>query len=113
MTVTATNACSSTAQTTVDVNTTVAVPTMTASALSTENTPISATTSGCSGTLNWTVTGGTSTASGSVCTVTHVGNYTLTATYTVGSCTSPTAPSLSVQIRPGGFAIRGVEQVLC
>jgi hypothetical protein len=113
VTVTAANGCSATAQTSVEINSTVVAPTLTASALSTENTPISVTASGCSGTLNWTVTGGSGTANGSVYTVSQPGNYVLTATCTVGSCTSPAAPSLSLQIRPGGFAIRGVELVQC
>ncbi|QJD78771.1 putative Ig domain-containing protein [Spirosoma rhododendri] len=113
VTVTATNGCSATAQTTVEVNTTVAAPTLTASALSTENTPISVTASGCSGTINWTATGGTGTANGSVYTFTQVGNYALTATCTVGTCVSPSAPSLTLQIRPGGFAISSVELVRC
>jgi hypothetical protein len=113
VTVTAANGCSATAQTTVEVNTTVAAPTLTASALSTENTPINVTASGCSGTINWTATGGSGTANGSVYTFAQPGNYGLTATCTVGSCTSPAAPSLTLQIRPGGFAIRGVELVRC
>jgi hypothetical protein len=113
VTVTNGNGCSATTQTTVDVNTSVAAPTLTASALSTENAPINVTASGCSGTINWTATGGTGTISGSVYTFSQVGNYTLTATCTVGTCTSPAAPLLTLQIRPGGFAISGVDLVRC
>jgi hypothetical protein len=80
VTVTAPNGCSAIAQTTVEVNTTVAAPT------------ISVTASGCSGILNWTPTGGSGTANGSVYTFVQPGNYTLSATCTVGTCTSPAAP---------------------
>ncbi|GAB3570527.1 hypothetical protein GCM10027578_26870 [Spirosoma luteolum] len=113
VTVTAPNGCSATAQTLVELNATLAAPTLTASALGTENTPISVTASGCSGTITWTATGGTGTADGALYTVTQPGNYGLTATCTVGSCTSPAAPALTLQIRPGGFAIRSVDLVRC
>ncbi|GEM_PF-4361166 len=113
VTVTSANGCSATAQTTVEVNTTVAAPTLTASALSTENAPISVTASGCNGTLTWIATGGAGTANGSVYTITQVGNYALTATCTVGTCTSPAAPLLALQIRPGGFAISSVDLIRC
>lgn len=75
-------------------------PALSASSFNTSNQPISVTATGCSGQLNWNTRGGTGTANGTIYTVSTPGQYTITATCTVNSCTSPAA-SLSVSIQPG------------
>ncbi|QIP15656.1 hypothetical protein G8759_25000 [Spirosoma aureum] len=83
--------------------------TIQASALST-NQPISVTASGCTGTINWNPVGGTGSANGNIYTFSAPGNYTLSASCTVGGCTSP---SLTLQILPLDFAITGATMVNC
>ncbi|MBC3789364.1 putative Ig domain-containing protein, partial [Spirosoma utsteinense] len=111
--VTAANGCQGTTQASIEADFTLAAPPLTASSLSTSGEPISVTATGCAGTLSWLSQGGTGSAVGSIYTFTQPGNYTLSATCTVGTCTSPAAPSLALQIRPGGFAITGVSPVSC
>jgi hypothetical protein len=113
VTVTDANGCQATAQTEVTQNRNLEAPALTASVASTADAPISVTATGCAGTLTWRPQGGSGTAAGSIYTVTQPGNYTLTATCTVGTCTSPEAAPLTLQIRPGGFAITGVNPVSC
>jgi sugar lactone lactonase YvrE len=105
--------CSSVASTTVTSNAALAAPSLQASASSTSNQPISVTASGCGGSINWLPQGGTGQANGSIYTFTQPGNYTLTATCSVGNCTSPQAAPISLQILPGGFAITAVTMVNC
>ncbi|QHV97311.1 hypothetical protein GJR95_20890 [Spirosoma endbachense] len=105
--------CSSVASTTVTSNTALSAPTLQASASSTSNQPISVTATGCAGTVNWLPQGGTGQANGNIYTFTQPGNYTLTATCSVGNCTSPQAAPVSLQILPGGFAIQAVKMVNC
>ena len=105
--------CSATATTTVASNTTVAAPTLQASATPTTNQPISVTASGCQGTVNWLPQGGTGQANGAVYTFSQPGNYTLSATCSVGNCSSAPADPLSLSIRPGGLAITSVSMVSC
>ncbi|GAB3881890.1 putative Ig domain-containing protein [Spirosoma agri] len=115
VTATGTNGCTATASAQVIQDNTVPTPSLTASALTTVNQPISVTASGCSGTLTWQVQGGAGQANGSVYTLTQPGNYTLSATCTVGSCTSPPAPVLllTIQAPNTNFAITGVTMVNC
>ncbi|QHV99013.1 putative Ig domain-containing protein [Spirosoma endbachense] len=105
--------CSSVASTTVTSNADLAAPTLQASASSTSNQPISVTATGCGGSINWLPQGGTGQAIGSIYTFTQPGNYTLTATCSVGNCTSPQAAPVSLQILPGSFAITKVTMVNC
>lgn len=113
--VTLTNAsgCSASASTTIEQNTSLAAPGLQASASQTSGQPISLTATGCVGTVNWTSQGGSGQAMGAVYTFSQPGNYTLTATCSVGTCTSPQATPLNLQILPGGFAITGVTMVNC
>ncbi|QIP11531.1 hypothetical protein G8759_02235 [Spirosoma aureum] len=113
VTVVASSGCSATATTTVSSNTALAAPSLQASATSTSNQPISVTASGCGGTINWFPQGGAGQATGNIYTFSQPGNYTLTATCSVGSCTSPQASPVSLQILPGGFAITKVTMVNC
>lgn len=77
-------------------------PSLQASAMSTINRPISVTASGCSGgSINWSLQGGTGTATGSLYTLSQPGNYTLLARCALGSCTSP-ATSLTLSIAASG-----------
>ncbi|QHV99022.1 FG-GAP-like repeat-containing protein [Spirosoma endbachense] len=106
--------CSAVASTTVTSNTAVAAPGLQASATSTSNQPVSVTATGCAGTVNWSPQGGgTGQANGTIYTFSQPGNYTLTATCSVGNCTSPQASPVSLQILPGGFAITKVTMVNC
>ncbi|QIP11195.1 hypothetical protein G8759_00325 [Spirosoma aureum] len=107
------NGCSAVATRTVESSTNLPAPGLLASATSTTNQPISVTASGCSGMLNWFPQGGTGQASGDVYTFSQPGNYTLSASCTVESCSSPQASPLSLQILPGGFAITKVTMVNC
>ncbi|WP_460926551.1 beta strand repeat-containing protein [Spirosoma agri] len=114
--VTSANGCMAMAQATVSGTTDAPVaPTLSASpATSTTNQPITVTASGCSGgTINWTALGGTGQASGNTYTLAQPGNYTLSASCNLNGCTSSSSTPLSVQIRPGGFAITGVSMVNC
>ncbi|QIP16608.1 hypothetical protein G8759_30195 [Spirosoma aureum] len=106
--------CSATALATVqDQRDTPPAPTLAASALMT-NQPISVTANGCpDGTINWALLGGNGLANGSVYSITQPGNYTLSATCRVGSCTSEASVPLSLQIIPSGFAITEVLMVSC
>ena len=113
VTLTAAGGCSASAATTVASNTTVAAPTLQASATPTTNQPISVTASGCQGTVNWRPQGGTGQANGAVYTFSQPGNYTLSATCSVGNCSSAPADPLSLSIRPGGLAITSVSMVSC
>lgn len=116
VTVTASTGCTATAQTEVINNSELAAPTLQASAQNTTNQPISVTASGCtSGTLNWSAQGGTGTANGAVYTFTQPGNYTLTATCTQNSCTSPASAPVVLSILPAasGFSITSVTMVTC
>ena len=80
----------------------------------TTNQPITVTANGCpGGTINWTALGGSGQAIGTTYTVTQPGNYTLSATCSLNGCTSPPSSALSLQIRPGGFAITSVNMVNC
>ena len=80
----------------------------------TTNQPITVTANGCpGGTINWTVLGGSGQANGTTYTLSQPGNYTLTATCSLSGCTSPPSSALSLQIRPGGFAITSVNMVNC
>ncbi|MFD2574557.1 putative Ig domain-containing protein [Spirosoma soli] len=79
--------------------------------VTTSNQPISVTATGC--TVNWTLLGGTGQANGVLYTLTEPGNYTLSASCTVGGCTSLPSAGLSLQILSGGFAITGVNMVNC
>ncbi len=109
-----TGGCSASATTTVTSNTSVAAPTLQPSALTTTNQPLSVTASSCAGgTIDWTLLGGTGQASGTIYTLTQPGNYTLTARCQVGTCTSPAASPLVLQILPGGFAITAASMVSC
>jgi hypothetical protein len=105
--------CSSVASTTVTSSTAVAAPSLQASSLSTSNQPISITATGCAGTINWLPQGGAGQVTGNIYTFTQPGNYTLTATCSVGNCTSPQASPVGLQILPGGFAITAVKMVNC
>ncbi|QIP12258.1 hypothetical protein G8759_06265 [Spirosoma aureum] len=113
VTVVSSSGCSATATTTVSSNTALAAPGLQASSLSTTNQPISVTATGCGGTINWIPQGGAGQATGTVYTFTQPGNYTLTATCSVGSCTSSLATPVALQILPGGFAIQAVKMVNC
>ncbi|WP_162388943.1 leucine-rich repeat domain-containing protein [Spirosoma endbachense] len=113
VTMTSGNSCSAVATTTVEPNSNLKAPTLLASAPSTTNQPISVTASGCAGTINWLPQGGTGLANGEVYTFTQPGNYSLSASCTLGSCTSPQATPLSLQILPGSFAITKVTMVNC
>ncbi|QIP12514.1 hypothetical protein G8759_07700 [Spirosoma aureum] len=113
VTLTSGNGCSAVATSTVESNSNLPIPVLVASATSTANQPISVTASGCSGTLNWSPQGGTGQAIGDVYTFTQPGNYTLSASCTVGACTSPASTPITLQILPGGFAITAVIMVNC
>ncbi|WP_461076647.1 Ig-like domain-containing protein [Spirosoma flavus] len=115
VTLTGTNGCAAVALAQVGQDNAVPAPGLQASALSTVNQPISVTASGCSGTLSWQVLGGTGQASGNIYTLTTPGTYTLTATCTVGTCTSPPAPALllTIQAPNTNFAITSVNMVNC
>jgi hypothetical protein len=107
------NGCSAVASTTVTSNTALSAPTLQASSLSTVNQPISVTASGCDGgTINWNPQGGTGTASGTVYTFTQPGNYTLSATCSVGSCISSASTPVTLQLI-GVFTITSVTTVDC
>ncbi|GAB3690455.1 hypothetical protein GCM10027592_07730 [Spirosoma flavus] len=103
VTLTGSNGCTATASRTVNGNTTLAAPTLQASATSTTNQPISVTASGCSGTISWQAQGGTGTANGSVYTFTQPGSYTLSATCNLNTCTSAPA-SVTLLIQPAPVA---------
>jgi hypothetical protein len=105
--------CSAVASTTVTSSTALSAPSLQASATPTTNQPISVTASGCSGTVNWLPQGGTGLANGNVYTFSQPGNYTLSASCSVGNCTSPQATPVVLQILPGGFAITKVTMVNC
>ncbi|MGA0556453.1 putative Ig domain-containing protein [Larkinella sp. VNQ87] len=97
---TASNGCMTQATKTIGGSTTApSVPQLSASSLLTTNQPISVTAAGCSGQLNWTVKGGTGVANGPIYTLSAPGQYTVAATCTLNSCTSPSA-SLTVRIQP-------------
>jgi hypothetical protein len=116
VTVTSANGCMALAQATVSGTTDApAVPTLAASpSPTTTNQPITVTASGCPvGTINWTALGGTGQATGNTYTLSQPGNYTLSATCSFNGCTSSSSSPLSVQIRPGGFAITSVSPVSC
>ncbi|QHV94573.1 FG-GAP-like repeat-containing protein [Spirosoma endbachense] len=113
VTVLAGSGCSAVASTTVTSNTALSAPTLQASSLSTSNQPISVTATGCAGTTNWLPQGGAGQASGNIYTFSQPGNYTLSATCSVGNCTSPQATPVALQILPGGFAIQAVRMVNC
>ncbi|GAB3888943.1 beta strand repeat-containing protein [Spirosoma agri] len=116
VTVSSANGCRAMAMATVNGTTDApGAPTLTASpAISTTNQPITVTANGCTnGMINWTVLGGSGQASGNTYTLTQPGNYTLSATCSLNGCTSGASAPLSVQIRPGGFAITGVSMVNC
>ena len=113
VTLTAPSGCTASATSTVTGNPALAAPSLQASSLSTANQPISVTATGCGGTIGWLPQGGTGQANGSIYTFSQPGNYTLTATCSVGSCTSPPASPVSLQILPGGFAITAVSMVNC
>ncbi len=96
--------CSAIASTTVTgTDQSPAAPALTASATSTTNQPISVTANGCSGTLNWSLAGGSGTASGAVYTLTTPGVYTLTASCTVGTCTGSASVPLVLTIHPAAL----------
>ncbi|MBD2703569.1 VCBS repeat-containing protein [Spirosoma sp. BT702] len=103
VTLTGSNGCTAVASRTVGGNTTLAAPTLQASATSTTNQPISVTASGCSGTISWQAQGGAGTANGSIYTVTQPGSYTLSATCSLNSCTSAPA-SVTLLIQPAPIA---------
>ncbi|GAB3965149.1 hypothetical protein GCM10028806_03850 [Spirosoma terrae] len=107
------NSCTALASTTVTSNSTLDAPSLVASSPTTTNQPISVSAMGCTGTINWNVAGGSGTSSGSVYTLTQPGNYTLSASCTVGSCTSPISQPVAVSILPGVFAITSVTTVSC
>ncbi|WP_051097204.1 FG-GAP-like repeat-containing protein [Spirosoma panaciterrae] len=109
--VTGSNGCTATASTTVSSNTDLTPPTLRASATSSVNQPISVTASGCSGTLNWNIQGGSGSASGTVYTLSAVGSYTLAASCTLNSCTSPASSPLSLTILAPA-AVSGTKTVL-
>jgi hypothetical protein len=111
--VTDANSCTALASTTVTSNSTLDAPSLVASSLTTTNQPISVSAIGCSGTINWNVTGGSGAANGSVYTFTQPGNYTLSASCTVGTCTSPVSQPVTVSILPGVFAITSVTTISC
>lgn len=114
VTATAPNGCTVSAQTTVTSSATLAAPTLTPSALTTTNQPISVTASGCDGgTINWQPQGGTGTANGAVYTFTQPGNYTLTATCSLSSCTSPASDPVEVSIQTNGIGITSVTTISC
>ena len=103
VTLTSANGCTATAQTTVFSSTSLVAPILTASALSTTNQPISVTATGCTGgTINWTVLGGSGSADGPIYTLSQPGSYTLSATCSIGECTSSPSQALSLQIQAGG-----------
>ncbi len=110
VTATDANGCSA-VNATVTITQPAAVPTLTLSAnpgTSTNNQPITVTANGCdNGTVNWNAArssdewiaaGGT--ADGNQYTFTAPGSYTISATCTVGGCTSPASASLNVTISP-------------
>ncbi|MBD2704856.1 hypothetical protein IC229_29765 [Spirosoma sp. BT702] len=115
LTLTGNNGCKGITSAQVSQDNSVPVPSLQVSALTTVNQPISVTASGCSGTLNWQVQGGTGQASGNIYTLSTPGTYTLTATCTVGNCTSPPAPAqiLMIQAPNTNFAITSVNMVNC
>jgi hypothetical protein len=116
VTVTSANGCQAVAQAMVSGTTDApTAPTLAARpAPTTAGQPITVTASGCTGgTITWTALGGTGQASGNTYTLTQPGNYTLSATCSLNGCTSGSSTPLSVQIRPGGFAITGVSMVNC
>ncbi|GAB3946483.1 hypothetical protein GCM10028805_17080 [Spirosoma harenae] len=114
VTVISTNGCSAVASTTVTSNNELSAPTLQASAQMTTNQPISVTANGCSGeTINWNSQGGTGSANGNVYTYSIPGNYTLTATCTLGNCTSPASTPVSLTIQSGVFTIMSVTTVNC
>ncbi|WP_338868462.1 FG-GAP-like repeat-containing protein [Spirosoma sp. SC4-14] len=114
VTATAPNGCTVSAQTTVTSSATLAAPTLTASALTTTNQPISVTASGCDGgTVNWQPQGGTGTANGSIYTFTQPGNYTLTATCSLSTCTSPASDPLELSIQTNGIGVTSVTTISC
>ncbi|GAB3752151.1 beta strand repeat-containing protein [Spirosoma pomorum] len=116
VTATSANGCVAMAMATVSGTTTApSAPTLSASpAPTTTNQPVTVTAGGCpGGVINWTALGGTGQANGNTYTLAQPGNYTLSATCTLNGCTSSSSTPLSVQIRPGGFAITGVSMVNC
>ena len=104
--------CSASATTTVTGSANPSPPILTPSATTT-NQPISVTATGCAGTVNWLPQGGVGQANGSVYSLTQPGTYTLSATCSVGSCTSAQAAPLLLQVLPAGFAITSVSMVNC
>ncbi|GAB3899555.1 beta strand repeat-containing protein [Spirosoma agri] len=116
VTVTSANGCMAMTQATVSGTTDApTAPILTASpSTTTTNQPITVTTNGCTGgVINWTALGGAGQANGNTYTLSQPGNYTLSATCSLNGCTSSSSTPLSVQIRPGGFAITGVGMVNC
>ncbi|GAB3702064.1 hypothetical protein GCM10027592_31040 [Spirosoma flavus] len=87
-------------------------PTLTASA-QVSNQSISVTATGCAGTINWAPTGGTGQANGTIYTFSQPGSYSLSATCTQGSCTSPASNTVALQILPASFAITSVNMIQC
>ncbi|GAB3992119.1 hypothetical protein GCM10028807_24490 [Spirosoma daeguense] len=77
------------------------------------NQPISITATGCAGTINWTPTGGTGQANGNIYTFSQPGSYSLSATCSQGSCTSPASNVVAVQVLPASFAITSVNMIQC
>jgi len=116
VTVTSANGCQAVAQASVSGTTDApSAPTLAAApATTTSGQPITVTASGCSaGTITWIALGGTGQANGNTYTLTQPGNYTLSASCSLNSCTSSPSAPLALQIRPGGFAIIGVSMVNC
>ncbi|WP_338874748.1 putative Ig domain-containing protein [Spirosoma sp. SC4-14] len=113
VTLTSGSGCTATASATVIQDNNLTAPALSPSMLSTTNQPISVTATGCSGTLNWISIGGSGSADGNLYTYSQPGNYTLSATCTVNSCTSPASSPIVLTIQPGGFAIISVTMVDC
>ena len=107
------NGCNANSSQSVVVNQLPSAPALTASATTT-NQPISVTATGCTGgTINWNSQGGNGSTDQTIYTFTQPGSYTLSATCTLGTCTSPRSQALQLQILPGSFAITGVTMVNC
>ncbi|GHB58187.1 Ig-like domain-containing protein [Persicitalea jodogahamensis] len=93
------NGCTATQNFTITQPEAVPAPTLSANpSNTTTNQPITVTAAGCSGTVNWTAGGGTGAANGNQYTFSQPGNYSISATCTVGGCTSPASAPLSVTI---------------
>ncbi|MBD2705868.1 hypothetical protein IC229_35045 [Spirosoma sp. BT702] len=107
------NGCFSTTSIAISNNSTLNAASLQATA-SPANQPISVTATGCeAGIVSWLPLGGSGTANGNIYTFSAPGNYTLSATCSVGSCTSPQSTPVVLQILPGGFAITSVSIVNC